>query len=238
MVSIPYSAGAVCFDLFNTLVSVGQVPENIGRYTADILGVDRLQWNEACFGPAHEICRSTDSLETLQRLAHSIDPTIPLHIIEQAAVERQQRFDYALMNIPQQILDSLASIKKKGVQLALISNASSSEVVAWEHSPLAEWFDVVTFSWSSGIKKPDNAIYIETANKLGLPTKHCLFVGDGGSDEHFGAFAAGMKPVLISHFMQWEELHSKLKKYTEVLAGVTSDLDELCERWNDFGQLG
>ena len=36
---------AVCFDLFHTLVDVGRTPGTPGRYTADILGLDRDAWN-------------------------------------------------------------------------------------------------------------------------------------------------------------------------------------------------
>lgn len=234
MVSYPNPIRAVCFDLFNTLVSVGQVPRHVGRFTADILGIDRKQWNDACFGPHHEICRPTNHFETLLCLAHSIDPAIPEQLIRQAAVERQQRFDHALLNIPQHILAGLDRLKQKGLQLALISNASSSEVQAWQQSPLAGLFDVATFSWSSGVQKPEKIIYSQTAEQLGLSTHECLFVGDGGSDEHFGAYAAGMKPVLLTHFMPETETESKMQKYTDVLMGVTNDIDELYERWVDF----
>jgi len=40
----------VFFDLFNTLLSVGKVSEAVGRYTADILCLDRDDWNAACSG--------------------------------------------------------------------------------------------------------------------------------------------------------------------------------------------
>ena len=85
---------AVCFDLFNTLVSVGEVPDSVGRYTADVLGVDRELWNSACFGPAHEICRPSVHEDILRTLAHSIDPTIPLDRISEATKERQARFEH------------------------------------------------------------------------------------------------------------------------------------------------
>ena len=63
----------VCFDLFNTLVSVGKVPEHVGPFTADILGLDHEEWRNACFGDAHDICAPSDALENLRRMAHQLD---------------------------------------------------------------------------------------------------------------------------------------------------------------------
>ena len=87
---------AICFDLFSTLISVGQVPEHVGGFTADILGVDRKAWNEACFGPLHEISKPSEHLDNLRRMALSLDNSISEKQIQQAVKERQARFDHAL----------------------------------------------------------------------------------------------------------------------------------------------
>ena len=80
---------AVCFDLFHTLIDVGRSPGTPGRYTADILGLDREDWNNACFSEAHDICRPTDYREVVRQLAHSLDPSIPLSLVHEAAEERK-----------------------------------------------------------------------------------------------------------------------------------------------------
>lgn len=221
----------VCFDLFNTLVSVGRVPESVGRYTADILGVDRTRWREACFGPAHVIWQASDPFQTLQTLAHSIDPAIPVARIQQAVLERQARFDYALLNIGQEILHPLQAIRQKGIRLGLISNASSSEVRAWSDSPLSKLFDEVSFSCDCGQVKPDMPIYVDTMKALGVDPECCLFVGDGGSDEHLGAHRAGMSTVLITHYLHDGEYAMRMEKYRTILAGVVHDPAELEREW-------
>ena len=225
------SIQAICFDLFNTLLSVGRVPETVGRFTADILGIDRDLWRDACFGPEHVIWQPTDPFQTLLRLAHSINPDISIECVRQAVEERQARFDYALINIGQDRLKPLQRIRMKGIKLGLISNASSREVQAWPDSPLAELFDVVSFSCHCGQVKPDAPIYSDTLDELAVAPEHCLFVGDGGSDEHFGAHTVGMKPVLITHYLHSGEYPERLKKYQEVLFGVVRDIEELEERW-------
>lgn len=224
---------AVCFDLFNTLVSVGRVPETVGRFTADILGIDRRRWRDACFGPAHVIWQPIHPFQSLLQLAHSIDPGISLELVQQAVSERQARFDYALTNVGQEIIRPLQNLRRKGLRLGLISNAASSEVRAWRSSPLAALFDAVSFSCDCGYVKPDTAIYRHTLEALEIDAGHCLFVGDGGSDEHRGAHAMGMQPVLITHYLHSDEYPQRQEKYRGILSGVVRDVLEL-DKW--FGQ--
>ena len=219
----------VCFDLFNTLVNVAQVPAHLGRFTADILGVDRSDWNRACFGPLHEICRVTTHIETMRTLAHSLNPLIPAEKIQQAVNDRQQRFDYALQTIDPTVLALLSQLRQHDFKLALISNASTAEVSAWPQSPLQAMFDVVVFSCECGSKKPQAQIYQRALQQLTLDANECIFVGDGGSHEHYGAYQVGMHPVFVTHHLdgatisaireqQGEYLHAELASLTDLWA--------------------
>lgn len=192
---------AVLFDLFHTLVSVSTAPGVSGRYTADILGVDRSDWNRACFSDLHEICRPTEHHDVVRALAHSLDPSIPEEKIQAATQERQRRFDHALLNVESETLALLAELKQLGYKLALVSNASTAEVRAWQDSPLASYFDEVLFSWECGLRKPEAAIYREALNRLECSHHEALFVGDGGSDEHQGAREVGLDNVLLTRHL-------------------------------------
>jgi len=217
----------ICFDLFNTLVNVGTVPEHIGRFTADILGLDREVWRDACFGSEHDICRPTDAEETLRRLAHSIDPDIPLPRIADAVQERQRRFDYALQNVDSAVCDSLQELRNRGIRLALVSNASTAEVSGWAASPLAPLFDVVVFSCECGARKPEPAIYEQALQQLELTGQQCLFVGDGGSDEHRGAHASGMSPVLLTYHLTPQEWQQRRRQFADILTREIGHIQEL-----------
>lgn len=222
------NARAVCFDLFSTLISVGRVPEHIGGFTADILGIGRKDWSQACFGPHHEIRKPSSHIDNLRRIAHSLDPTIPEDKIHQAVTARQARFDYALQHgVEEHVLISLQQLRTYGYKLALISNASSAEVQAWNDSPLAELFDVVVFSCDSGYCKPEADIYHYTLKHLDEQADACLFVGDGGSDEHFGAAAVGMKPILLTQYLDNEDRQQRMKLYKDVLVMKIDSLEEL-----------
>ena len=192
------SVEAVCFDLFHTLVDVGAVPTHVGRGTAEILGVDAGAWNAACFGPLHDICRPTEHRDIVRRLAHSIDPAIPGHVIEAAVSERQRRFDHSLTHVDPGVIGTLRRLRARGMRLALISNASTAEVAAWARSPLAPLFDATIFSCECGSRKPEPAIYHRALEQLGAHPSRCLFVGDGGSEEHVGARSLGLTTVLLT----------------------------------------
>ena len=207
---------AVCFDLFNTLVNVGRVPASVGAFTADILGLDHEVWRQACFGEHHDICTPTDPFDNLRRMAHAIDPAIPETVLEQAVAHRQRRFDHALQNVEAELIADLQALRDKGVRLALVSNASTAEVRAWPGSPLAPLFDSTLFSCECGCKKPEADIYHLALEQLAVEPDECLFVGDGGSDEHHGAHAVGMRPVLITRHLA----ESRERKLRERLEGV------------------
>ncbi|OQX31517.1 MAG: hypothetical protein B0D96_06210 [Candidatus Sedimenticola endophacoides] len=192
---------AILFDLFATLISVSKAAGG-GRYTADILGLDRHAWNRACFSEHHEICRPTRQRDIVRRLAHSLDPEIPETLIAEACEERQRRFDRALIEVEAEILTVLGELRGRGIHLGLISNASTDEVRAWDRSPLAPLLDCALFSCHCGLKKPDPGIYHLGLRTLGLPPHQALFVGDGGSDEHLGARRAGIHSLQVTYFLE------------------------------------
>jgi putative hydrolase of the HAD superfamily len=193
---------AVCFDLFHTLVDVGGVPDYVGRYTADVLGLDHDEWNQTCFSDLHEIRRPTSHFEVIKTLAHSVNPDIEESVIHEAVRHRDARFHYALTNVEPDVIEFFQRWRESGLPCALVSNASTAEVAAWEQSPLAEFLDYAVFSCECGHAKPDRDIYHLAASKLQAAPEEILFIGDGGSQEHRGAEQAGMTPVLLSRFIK------------------------------------
>lgn len=217
---------AIFFDLFHTLVSVSNAPGTTGRYTADILGVDRQRWNEACFSEHHAICEPTEHHEVIRTLAHSIDPLVSEEQILEASEERQRRFDYALKNIDEHVLICLNTLRERGYQLGLISNASSGEVRAWPDSPLQALFHSAVFSCEVGRKKPDPDIYHHALQTLDCVAHEALFVGDGGSHEHQGAQAVGLHTVFITQHIQ-DMASDKLEQRRRYSRYEIAHLDQL-----------
>lgn len=221
---------AVCFDLFNTLVNVGAVPAHIGGTTAEVLGVEASAWNAACFSDDHEICHPTNHFEVIRTLAHRLDPDIPLARIAEATRQRQARFDYALTTqVSPVVVNTLRKLRDQGYKIALISNASTAEVQGWSESPLQPLFDVAVFSCDVGMKKPDPAIYHYTAEQLGVETRHCVFVGDGGSDEHHGAYVSGMKPLWLTCHLSADTISHRQSMLQDKILEKFASLDALAD---------
>lgn len=195
----------IFFDLFHTLIDVSTAPGASGRYTADILGVGREEWNAACFGAAHNITGPSSQREVIRALALGLDPTISVERIEEAAVERQRRFDHALVHVEAEVLAVLGELRAGGYRLCLISNASTDEVVAWPSSPLCTLFDAAVFSCHCGWCKPQPEIYRHALQGMGVSAGEALFVGDGGSDEHLGAARVGLDNVLLTRYLDHDD---------------------------------
>jgi len=188
---------AVIFDLFHTLIDPQDAPS--WTSTSKILGIRPDVWAKKVIeeSPHHALGTVTDPIESIRIIAHSIDPTIPMERIRMAAAARPYRFRAALIHVRPYVLESLQKLRGLGMKLGLISNAGLDEIEAWPDSPLAPLFDAALFSCHEGLMKPNPAIYLRAADRLGVEPANCIFVGDGGSREHEGARAAGMRTVLF-----------------------------------------
>jgi putative hydrolase of the HAD superfamily len=97
------------------------------------------------------------------------------------------------------VLDALDELRAEGFRLAVLSDCSSELCEGWSGTAFAPRIDATVFSWQEGYRKPDARLYATAAARLGVPASQCWFVGDGGSREHQGARAAGMRPVLVTN---------------------------------------
>jgi len=201
---------AVLFDLFHTLAAV-PAPSLVGEIPiSEILGVSGKEWHRLyyddvilgrCVGRIH------DGVEAMRRVTHALDPTVDEARILAAVASRKRRFELGLVQIEKPILESLDRLRAAGVRTALVSDAGADDVESWESSPLRSRLDATIFSYQLGIRKPDARIYAQALNAVGVRAEDALFVGDGGSDEHRGARAVGIAPVLVTRHVKlyWPE---------------------------------
>lgn len=78
-----------------------------------------------------------------------------------------------------EVLDLVRRARTAGVRIAALSNSWGTG----DHDPysgygLDDLFDAVMISDQVGHRKPDPAIYLLTASKIGVPAEGCLFVDD------------------------------------------------------------
>jgi putative hydrolase of the HAD superfamily len=137
-------------------------------------------------------------VDAMRLVTHSIDPTVPDERIVAAVESRRRRFESGLLGIEAGILGALDRVRSAGIRTALVSDAGADDVECWARCPLCERLDAVVFSYQVGFRKPDPRIFSRALDALGVDPSDAIFVGDGGSDEHRGARAVGMKTVLVT----------------------------------------
>ena len=222
---------AVLFDLFHTLASVpppalaGEIP------VSQILGVSSHDWHRLyydedilgrCLG---HVC---DGVEAMRRVTHALDPTVAEDKILAAVRSRQRRFELGLTQIERPILDALDRLREAGIQTVLVSDAGADDVESWDQSPLRTRLDATVFSYRLGFRKPDPRIYAHALNAVDVRPQDVFFVGDGGSDEHRGARAVGISPVLVTRLARlfWPE---KIDERREHADWVFEDVPEFVD---------
>lgn len=187
---------AVVFDLFETLITEWVSCKYLSSHCARDLGMDAHQFKALW---EHYSTHLTTGKMPYHQVMLSIcrDAGVPPDEPLLAACEakriagKNECFD----QIEPEVIQMLSALKQKGCWLALCSNCSAEEVSRFFTSPLFPYFDSVVLSYQCGLKKPDREIYSCSAESLSLLPEECLFVGDGGSHELYGAQAAGMQPL-------------------------------------------
>ena len=97
------------------------------------------------------------------------------------------------LQLEEAMLEAVSRARRHGLKTALLSNSWGLGI--YPRARLSELFDVVVISGEVGLRKPDPAIFVLTADRLGAPANRCLFVDDVSG--HLGAAAAeGMTTVL------------------------------------------
>ncbi len=124
---------------------------------------------------------------------------------EAAGKARLARLKAAVTEIHPVIVDTIRRLKESGRKIGLISNADVCDRYYWDQSPLYQYLDDSIFSCDVGLVKPDAAIYLLASERLGVPPAEIVFVGDGGSNELFGAKAVGMKTVCSEYLIRYPQ---------------------------------
>ena len=114
--------------------------------------------------------------------------------------KRKEALGDTFSAIPLESIELLKKLREKGLLTGLISNSFSDERDLIVASPLYPLFDVTMISYETGLYKPDPAVFKAMIEKLGVKPEQCLYIGDGGSRELYGARDAGMKAVQCTWF--------------------------------------
>ena len=220
---------AFVFDLFWTLIK----PElQTDKPTENkIVGLSVQEWFE--ISEDHRVAddrylgKDRNELEMIRKIVKLLPFEVPEEKIPLILEARYERIRDAIINVKPEILSTLRKLKTAGYKLAIISNADTIDIHYWHQSPLKELFDEVIFSCDAGIIKTDEKIYRLAAEKLGISTNECFYIGDGGSNELEGARKSGMKTILTEYFsVKDEPRRTKIKNDADY---IISDFKNLME---------
>ena len=187
---------AIYFDLFFTLI-VPTYEKTNNEY--EILGLSVGEWEQYAENDILYHERALGLVKTEKEIIDKIVSLMPFEVSviqkEQVLFARERRMKNALKMVSKEILDTLEKLKLKDIKLGLISNADCIDCKYWNQSPLFRYFNDSIFSCNVGLLKPDRQIYNLAMQRLDVSPDQCLYVGDGGSNELYGAKSAGMGTV-------------------------------------------
>ena len=83
---------------------------------------------------------------------------------------------FAALRPDEEMFDLVRAIRGRGIRTGLISNSWGTAL--YDRATLGELFDTLVISGEEGIRKPDPAIYVMGAERIGLAPSDCVFVDD------------------------------------------------------------
>lgn len=199
---------AVFFDLFFTLIYPSYLIEN--EY--DVIGISPSEWESYAENNILYDERAKGKIRNEREIIDRIVNIMPYKVTgeqkRKILLKREERMKRALLSVDNKVLEILGRVREKGVKIGLISNADIIDIKYWNDSPLSAFFDSVIFSCDVGILKPQTEIYQLAMKRLNVKPEESIFIGDGGSNELFGAQRAGMKTI----FSEYLDCKSKIQK--------------------------
>jgi HAD superfamily hydrolase (TIGR01509 family) len=200
---------AVLFDLYETLVThydPNWVPPV--RSIAERLGVEGAVYRE--HWPQLKRAWQTGEIEhyeeALARVCEVAGRKADTSILAELAQEYRATTARVFEEVAPEITEMLATLKRYGLVLGVVTNASDLDAEPWSGSALAPYFDDFVASQQVGMSKPDRKIYELACYRLETEPQQTVFVGDGGSNELSGAARTGMEAYWCTWFLdRWPE---------------------------------
>ncbi len=93
--------------------------------------------------------------------------------------------------------EALASLRSRGLRIAVVSNWDCSLPGVLERVGLSEQLEAVVSSAAFGRRKPDRRIFAHALALLGAQPPQAVHIGDSLAEDVAGARAAGIRAILI-----------------------------------------
>lgn len=186
---------AIVFDLFETLVTEWGHEKYTKRKMSADLGCPLDGFSKLWEGLHEDQYRGRIGLEeSLRYICGKLSVDVSDEGIEYVMQKRIKTKSACFDHVHPDIYPLLCDLRERGYKLAILSNCSQDEVLMLKNSKFASLMDEMVLSCETGLCKPQGEIYRLAANKLRVKCDECIFIGDGGSEELYGAKQAGMQP--------------------------------------------
>ena len=205
---------AVVFDYAGTLATVSRPEEALAdlyREIASSMSNDFPQATESTIAVIH-----TAISERLTREATSPAPAIHNEALYIAAyaeagillappdarkiIDAEQRAWRGGIGLARGARALLSKVTSMGLKVGLLSNAPfrvSAMEAQLDELGIRKWFDVIAFSGSTGLVKPDPEAFLSICERLGTEPAQTLMIGDSVEVDINGATRAGMPSLYI-----------------------------------------
>jgi HAD superfamily hydrolase (TIGR01549 family) len=128
-------------------------------------------------------------------------PDWPSDQIRQHALQLNQLWRAATVKheIFPETKDVISTLFRRGYRLGLVSNTTSSDEAPHilKELGISGLFETVILSCVVGIRKPDPAILLMAAGRMGVPPEHCAYIGDQPGRDVAAARKAGFSKAII-----------------------------------------
>lgn len=184
----------VLFDLYETLVTERGTSPVRASSLGPRLGLDPTAFRHAWKSQRPRVIRGELSLaDALSHVGRELGRPADPAIVHRICLERVREKATIFGRMDPAAVRVLRHLRLCGVKLAVVSNCCAEDVEAWPRCAAASCMNASVFSFEIGAAKPDREIYAESLRRLGVASRHAVFIGDGGDDELAGAERAGLR---------------------------------------------
>ncbi len=236
---------AVFFDVGGTLLevspSVGHVYADACRARGAVADPDAIQaaFDEAWVTLSRDVPRGADRYSHYPGGERAWWDRVSTHAFDRCGVGPAQRPPVEELravfakpgawNVFPEARACLASLRRRGLRLGVISNWDSRLPALLRALDLHGHFEEIIYSAAAGCEKPHPDIFQQALARLGVEADRSWHIGDRIEDDYTGAREAGMRALLLNRAPGRNDLKEEVERWGRG-HDLVADLNEATAR--------
>ncbi len=127
-------------------------------------------------------------------------------LVEQTLAEMRRRVDFTKFGLYDDVPPALATLRKRGLSLGLLTNMSREVEHIRRNLGLDQYFSFTVTPEDAGADKPEAAFFGCALERAGVDATEAMHVGDQYPLDIVGARAAGITAVMIDRANMYPEI--------------------------------